>query len=76
MPRNRDGSSDNGPFEEPEYNIVPGAGEPDTDCVDRAVKTADLPESKYEERLAIKDVNVSGSQSQGIKKGDNVGQRN
>jgi hypothetical protein len=29
MPRNGDGSSDNGPFEEAEHNIVHGAGKPD-----------------------------------------------
>ncbi|CAJ0548044.1 hypothetical protein HG530_002192 [Fusarium avenaceum] len=76
MPRNGDGSSDNGPFEEAEHNIVHGAGKPDTDRVDRADKTADLPEGKDEEGLALKDANASGGQSQGLKKGDNVGQGN
>ncbi|KAF4984273.1 hypothetical protein FZEAL_485 [Fusarium zealandicum] len=78
MPRNGDGSSDNGPFEEAEHNIVHGAGqvEVQSDKVDRADKTAPLPEGKDEEGLAIKGTNASGGQSQGIKKGDNVGQGN
>ena len=35
MPRNGDGSSDNGPFEAVDHNIAHGVGKPDSDRVDR-----------------------------------------
>jgi hypothetical protein len=76
MPRNGDGSSDNGPFEEAKHNIVHGAGKVESDRVDRADKTAPLPEGRDEKGLAIDGSNASGGQSQGIKKGPNVGQGN
>ncbi|KAF5023482.1 hypothetical protein F66182_4433 [Fusarium sp. NRRL 66182] len=83
MPRNGDGSSDNGPFQEADHNIAHGVGKPDlivslvqSDRVDRADKTAPLPEGKDEQGLALNDANASGGQSQGVQKGDNVGQGN
>ncbi|KAI9163218.1 hypothetical protein HJFPF1_04819 [Paramyrothecium foliicola] len=74
MPRNGDGSSDNGPFKEATHNIVHGAGPVDTDKVDRADKTAPLPEGLEEKGLAIEGSNASGGQSQGLKHGPDVGQ--
>ncbi|RMJ13566.1 hypothetical protein BHE90_010678 [Fusarium euwallaceae] len=76
MPRQGDGSSDNGPFEATEHNIAHGVGKPDSDRVDRADKTAPLPEGKDEHGMGLKDANASGGQSQGIKKGNDVGQGN
>lgn len=96
MPRNGDGSSDNGPFEAVDHNIAHGVGKADvssicsahhnaniqltlhlkSDRVDRADKTADLPEGKDEQGQALKDANASGGQSQGIKQGKDVGQGN
>ncbi|KAH7316597.1 hypothetical protein B0I35DRAFT_433493 [Stachybotrys elegans] len=97
MPRNGDGSSDNGPFEEAKQNIIHGSGPVDvclpsrsllvmlqcisvltrrlqTPKVDRADKTAPLPEGLNEQGAGIPGMNASGGQSQGIKKGPNVGQ--
>ena len=74
MPRNGDGSSDNGPIEAG-ANIghgVPQSGEKVTDHVARADKTAPLPAE--EKGQGLSDANASGGQSQGIKQGDNVGQ--
>ncbi|CAG7562269.1 unnamed protein product [Fusarium equiseti] len=76
MPRNGDGSSDNGPFEEANQTIAHGVGKADSDRVDRADKTADLPEGKDEQGQSLKDANASGGQSQGIKHGKDVGQGN
>ncbi|KAJ4140211.1 hypothetical protein NW768_001567 [Fusarium equiseti] len=76
MPRNGDGSSDNGPFEAADHTIAHGVGKADSDRVDRADKTADLPEGKDEQGQSLKDVNASGGQSQGIKQGKDVGQGN
>lgn len=45
-----------------------------TDKVPRADKTAPLPEGRHEQGAGIQGLNASGGQSQGIKKGDNVGQ--
>lgn len=45
-----------------------------TDHVDRADKTAPLPEG--EKGAGLGDANASGGQSQGVKQGDNVGQGN
>ncbi|KAL2210262.1 hypothetical protein CC79DRAFT_1330635 [Sarocladium strictum] len=74
MPRNGDGSSDNGPFEEAQNNIIHGQG--DSDKLQRTEKVADLPEGKDEKGLGLSDANASGGQSAGIKQGDNVGQGN
>ncbi|KAK7426784.1 hypothetical protein QQZ08_006684 [Neonectria magnoliae] len=74
MPRNGDGSSDNGPFEEAKQEIIHGAGDAESDRVARADKTADLPEGKGEQGQAIPGTSASGGQSQGIKQGDDVGQ--
>ncbi|KAJ4263988.1 hypothetical protein ACHAPJ_003475 [Fusarium lateritium] len=76
MPRNGDGSSDNGPFEAADHNIAHGVGKPDSDRVDRADKTAPLPEGKDEQGKALQDTAASGGQSQGIKEGKDVGQGN
>ncbi|OAA55714.1 hypothetical protein ISF_07819 [Cordyceps fumosorosea ARSEF 2679] len=72
MPRPGDGSSHNGPFEEAGHDIVHGAGQVKKDKVDRADKTAPLPE--HEKGAGLDGMNASGGQSQGIKKGDDVGQ--
>ncbi|KND89800.1 hypothetical protein TOPH_05506 [Tolypocladium ophioglossoides CBS 100239] len=74
MPRNGDGSSHNGPFEEAGHDIAHGAGSVDTTKVHRANKTAPLPEGLQEKGQAAEGLNASGGQSQGIKKGDEVGQ--
>ncbi|KAF7553016.1 hypothetical protein G7046_g7224 [Stylonectria norvegica] len=74
MPRQGDGSSDNGPVEG--HDIVHGVGTPESTRVDRADKTAPLPEGKDEKGAGLLDVNASGGQSQGIKKGGDVGQGN
>ncbi|KAL6917750.1 hypothetical protein ACHAPO_000443 [Fusarium lateritium] len=76
MPRNGDGSSDNGPFEEAKHDITHGTGKVESNHVDRADKTAELPEGKDEQGLAIKDLNASGGQSQGLAQGKDVGQGN
>ncbi|RGP60550.1 glutathione s-transferase [Fusarium longipes] len=76
MPRNGDGSSDNGPFEEAKHDIIHGSGNVESSHVDRADKTADLPEGKDEQGLALKDVNASGGQSQGLAHGKDAGQGN
>lgn len=98
MPRNGDGSSDNGPIEAT-HNVAHGVpegvsllfshpaffcttqanwqtmqGQKVTDHVDRADKTAPLPEG--EKGAGLGDANASGGQSQGVKQGDNVGQGN
>ncbi|OAQ97408.1 hypothetical protein LLEC1_02669 [Akanthomyces lecanii] len=72
MPRNGDGSSHNGPFEKAGHNIAHGVGDAGTDKVDRADKTAPMPEP--EKGAGLEGLNASGGQSQGIKKGDDVGQ--
>ncbi|POR38609.1 Uncharacterized protein TPAR_01180 [Tolypocladium paradoxum] len=74
MPRPGDGSSHNGPFEEAGQDAAHGVGSVDTPKVDRADKTAPLPEGLQEKGHAVEGLNASGGQSQGIKKGDNVGQ--
>ena len=74
MPRNGDGSSDNGPFKEAEHEIVHGAGQVDSDRVPRADKTAPLPEGRHEKGQALEGMNASGGQSQGLKQGPDVGQ--
>lgn len=45
-----------------------------TDKVPRADKTAPLPEGLHEKGAGLEGMNASGGQSQGIKKGDDVGQ--
>ncbi|KAL7913452.1 hypothetical protein GGI35DRAFT_437454 [Trichoderma velutinum] len=70
MPRNGDGSSDNGPFPEADHNIGHGVTKEDKS----KDKTAPLPEGRDEKGLAIEGMNASGGQSQGIKQGPNVGQ--
>ncbi|TQV93205.1 hypothetical protein V2A60_010359 [Cordyceps javanica] len=72
MPRNGDGSSHNGPFEEADKPIAHGVGDVKTDKVPRADKTAPLPE--HEKGAGLDGMNASGGQSQGIKQGDSVGQ--
>ncbi|KAH7176532.1 hypothetical protein EDB81DRAFT_875333 [Dactylonectria macrodidyma] len=74
MPRNGDGASDNGPFEEAKKDIIHGVGEAESDRVPRADKTADLPEGKDEQGAGIPGTNASGGQSQGLKEGSDVGQ--
>ncbi|KAG6005420.1 hypothetical protein E4U21_000200 [Claviceps maximensis] len=74
MPRQGDGSSHNGPFEKTGRPIVHGVGDVHTDKVPRADKTAHLPEGFHEHGAGMPGVNASGGQSQGIKKGDDVGQ--
>ncbi|KFA64776.1 hypothetical protein S40285_01434 [Stachybotrys chlorohalonatus IBT 40285] len=73
MPRQGDGSSDNGPFEATN-DIIHGAGSVEDPKVARADKTADLPEGIKEKGLAVEGMNASGGSSQGIKQGPNVGQ--
>ncbi|CAM1502080.1 Fc.00g040640.m01.CDS01 [Cosmosporella sp. VM-42] len=75
MPRQGDGSSDNGPIEA-SHDIAHGVGEVESTRVDRADKTAPLPEGKDEKGAGLPGMNASGGQSQGIKKGPNVGQGN
>ncbi|VUC24667.1 unnamed protein product [Clonostachys rosea] len=73
MPRNGDGSSDNAPPKGVDHNIAHGAGTKDLgDKVARAEKTAPLPEPEHGQGL--QDAPASGGQSQGLAKGDNVGQ--
>ncbi|KAG6003245.1 hypothetical protein E4U54_000723 [Claviceps lovelessii] len=74
MPRPGDGSSHNGPFDKMGRPIAHGVGHVDTDKVPRADKTADLPEGLHDQGAGLPGVNASGGQSQGIKKGDDVGQ--
>ncbi|TFB00744.1 hypothetical protein CCMA1212_007197 [Trichoderma ghanense] len=70
MPRNGDGSSDNGPFPEADHNILHGATE-----VDKSkAKVAPLPEGLQEHGEAIPGMDASGGRSQGIKQGPGVGQ--
>lgn len=45
-----------------------------TDKVARADKTAPMPEGLQEKGAGLEGKNASGGQSQGIKKGDGVGQ--
>ncbi|PNP44928.1 hypothetical protein TGAM01_v206381 [Trichoderma gamsii] len=70
MPRQGDGSSDNGPFEEATHNVAHGVTNEDKS----KDKTAPLPEGFHEKGAGLQDANASGGQSQGIKKGPNVGQ--
>ncbi|KAG5915297.1 hypothetical protein E4U53_004506 [Claviceps sorghi] len=70
MPRQGDGSSHNGPFNEFGRDIAHGTGEDKS----RADKTAPLPEGMHEHGAGMPGVNASGGQSQGIKEGDSVGQ--
>ncbi|GAB0136227.1 hypothetical protein EsDP_00004538 [Epichloe bromicola] len=74
MPRPGDGSSHNGPFEEAGHDIAHGVGAVDTDKVARADKTAPMPKGLQEKGAGLEGMNASGGQSQGIKKGDGVGQ--
>jgi len=74
MPRNGDGSSDNGPIDATQ-NVAHGIPEGSKDIGDkvaRADKTAPLPEG--EKGQGLSDMPASGGSSQGIKEGDNVGQ--
>ncbi|KAL0937233.1 basic leucine zipper protein [Colletotrichum truncatum] len=70
MPRDGSGASDN--VVEAGHNIVHGAGEEKSTHVDRADKTAPLPEK--EKGLGLEGMNASGGQSQGLAQGPNVGQ--
>ncbi|KAH0495665.1 hypothetical protein MKX07_004216 [Trichoderma sp. CBMAI-0711] len=70
MPRNGDGSSDNGPFPEADHNIGHGVTNEDKS----KDKAAPLPEGLQEHGKGIPGMNASGGQSQGIKEGPNVGQ--
>ncbi|EGR46543.1 uncharacterized protein TRIREDRAFT_65718 [Trichoderma reesei QM6a] len=73
MPRNGDGSSDNGPFPEADHNI--GHGVTNEDSMQKSKdKAAPLPEGLQEHGKGIPGMNASGGQSQGIKEGPNVGQ--
>ncbi|OAA47024.1 hypothetical protein NOR_02660 [Metarhizium rileyi] len=74
MPRPGDGSSHNGPFEKAGQNIIHGEGSVDTSKVPRADKTASMPEGAKEKGAGLEGMNASGGQSQGLKKGDDVGQ--
>ncbi|PHH91322.1 hypothetical protein CDD83_970 [Cordyceps sp. RAO-2017] len=74
MPRNGDGSSHNGPFEEAEQTIAHGVGSVDTTKVSRADKTAPLPDGLHEKGLAVEGADASGGRSQGLKQGADVGQ--
>ncbi|KEY65228.1 hypothetical protein S7711_08765 [Stachybotrys chartarum IBT 7711] len=73
MPRQGDGSSDNGPFEATN-NIIHGPDPVQDTKVPRADKTAELPPGINDKGLAIEGMNASAGSSQGIKKGPNVGQ--
>jgi hypothetical protein len=42
MPRNGDGSSDNGPFEAADHNIAHGVGKPDVSSVNKTITSLDL----------------------------------
>merc|ERR1711963_113705 len=71
----RDGEhAHNGPFEEEGHNIAHGVGKVDTTKVDRADKTAPMPEGLKEQGAGLPGMNASGGQSQGLKQGDDVGQ--
>ncbi|KAL6857892.1 hypothetical protein ACO1O0_005337 [Amphichorda felina] len=75
MPRHGDGSSDNGPIEAGQnaaHGVPKGSEQNIGDHVARADKTAPLPEPHKGQGLS--DANASGGQSQGIKKGPDVGQ--
>ncbi|KAF3001787.1 hypothetical protein E8E13_001675 [Curvularia kusanoi] len=58
MPRNGDGSSDNGPFEEAGHDIVHGAGPKEDSRVARADNTAPFPE--HGKGGAIEGMKASG----------------
>ncbi|KAJ4358751.1 uncharacterized protein N0V89_003335 [Didymosphaeria variabile] len=58
MPRQGDGSSDNGPFEEAQHDILHGAGSNVSDHVARADKTTPMPE--VEKGEGIEGLNASG----------------
>lgn len=73
MPRNGDGSSDNGPINT-DHNIGHGVDPIDSSKVPRADKTAPLPEGRDEKGAGLQGLNASGGQSQGLKQGPNVGQ--
>ncbi|PTB36399.1 hypothetical protein M441DRAFT_150517 [Trichoderma asperellum CBS 433.97] len=70
MPRQGDGSSDNGPFEEGTHNVAHGVTSEDKS----KDKTAPLPEGMHEKGAGLQGMSASGGQSQGIKQGPNVGQ--
>ncbi|TDZ20037.1 hypothetical protein Cob_v006881 [Colletotrichum orbiculare MAFF 240422] len=70
MPRDGSGRSHNAV--EADHDIVHGAGEVKDTHVDRADKTAPLPEG--EKGNAIPGLNASGGSSQGLAQGPNVGQ--
>lgn len=73
MPRNGDGSSDNAI--EAGHNIIHGSGDANVGShVDRAEKTAPMPDGLQEQGKAIPGMNASGGQSQGLAQGPNVGQ--
>ncbi|KAH7082823.1 hypothetical protein BKA63DRAFT_598920 [Paraphoma chrysanthemicola] len=58
MPRNGDGSSDNGPFEEAKHDILHGAGPSESGEVARAKNTAPMP--KHDKGDAVTGLNGSG----------------
>ncbi|KAK0749186.1 hypothetical protein B0T18DRAFT_323903 [Schizothecium vesticola] len=70
MPRNGDGSSDNAI--ENTHDIIHGAGAAKTSHIDRADKTAELPE--HEKGAGLKGMNASGGQSAGLTHGPLAGQ--
>ncbi|KAF1987238.1 hypothetical protein K402DRAFT_392936 [Aulographum hederae CBS 113979] len=70
MPRNGDGSSDNGPIEGHTIAVGAGGSEPESSIVDRASKTAPMPE--FEKGDAVEGMNASGGGSTGI--GGHTGQ--
>ncbi|GKT42750.1 uncharacterized protein ColSpa_02931 [Colletotrichum spaethianum] len=70
MPRDGSGHSHNAI--ETGHNIIHGAGEVKDPHVNRADKTAPLPEG--EKGLAIEGLPASGGQSQGLAQGPDAGQ--
>ncbi|PTB71913.1 hypothetical protein M440DRAFT_34355, partial [Trichoderma longibrachiatum ATCC 18648] len=74
MPRNGDGSSDNGPFPEADHNIGHGIKDANKSIQKSKDKAAPLPEGLQEHGKAIPGMNASGGQSQGIAQGPGVGQ--
>ncbi|CEJ94686.1 hypothetical protein VHEMI10203 [[Torrubiella] hemipterigena] len=58
MPRNGDGSSHNGPFEEAGHNIAHGTEKAKEN--DQSHKVADLPEGIHDKGAALPGMNASG----------------
>ncbi|KAF2747919.1 hypothetical protein M011DRAFT_476564 [Sporormia fimetaria CBS 119925] len=67
MPRQGDGSSDNGPFEEASHNIAHGAGGSDT--INRADKAAPLPEGLQEHGKGLPGMSASAGGGTGTQSG-------